>query len=342
MFVGGPAAVQLFYIISGFLISYILDNNAAYSSPLRFYISRLLRLYPIYAAVAFLTLLSYLIVKPNSFFDVYNSIPLSASLLLVISNLIIAGQDWVMFLSVNGGRLEFTSDYATSSPMLYEGLLVPQAWTLGVEFTFYAVAPLLAKRTVILIVVLLASIGVRLYLIQIGLGFKDPWCYRFFPSELAFFLAGIFSQRILLPVFKRYAVSVVPSAPSWAVFGLVMIVCCYPILPFHRSYLLFGSFVLLLPGTFMFQNQYEFDRKIGDLSYPIYICHYLVIWLIDMTAARIGLINRPILVATNLVGALGFALFLSGAIAKPIENFRTRFKTASSGDRSLLMALAKP
>lgn len=54
VFVGGRNAVQLFYMISGFLISYVIVEKKVYSRVINFYVNRYLRLYPIYIAVAFL------------------------------------------------------------------------------------------------------------------------------------------------------------------------------------------------------------------------------------------------------------------------------------------------
>ena len=49
-------------------------------------------------------------------------------------------------------------------------------------------------------------------------------------------------------------------------------------------------FAALLPLAFLFQARYRLDKAIGELSYPIYICHALVIlffgWLLDGASAR--------------------------------------------------------
>ena len=47
--VGGRLAVQLFYVISGFLISYVLTGTDRYQGATgHFYANRLLRLFPVY------------------------------------------------------------------------------------------------------------------------------------------------------------------------------------------------------------------------------------------------------------------------------------------------------
>jgi len=48
IFVGGRLAVELLYIISGFLISYVLLVANSYASIKAFYKHRILRLYPVY------------------------------------------------------------------------------------------------------------------------------------------------------------------------------------------------------------------------------------------------------------------------------------------------------
>ncbi|MFZ6693377.1 acyltransferase family protein [Undibacterium sp. SXout20W] len=56
LLVGGRNAVQLFYMISGFLISFVLIEQRAYLRMKTFYINRFLRLYPVYFVVALMTL----------------------------------------------------------------------------------------------------------------------------------------------------------------------------------------------------------------------------------------------------------------------------------------------
>ena len=54
-FVGARNAVQIFYIISGFLISYILVESKNYPNIKHFYFNRILRIYPIYYFVVFIS-----------------------------------------------------------------------------------------------------------------------------------------------------------------------------------------------------------------------------------------------------------------------------------------------
>src|SRR4051812_32294352 len=102
-FAGGRNAVQLFYVISGFLIAHVIRTNPAYRSPTRFYINRALRLYPIYFVVLLLTLL-VTVLKNLRYFDLYTQIPTGAVVWLVIANVFLFGQDWIMFAGVESGH----------------------------------------------------------------------------------------------------------------------------------------------------------------------------------------------------------------------------------------------
>ena len=193
---------SLFYIISGFLISYILNNDKNYDNPIRFYVNRILRLYPVYYVVAVLSLCAYAFIRPN-FFNLYQNIPFDAKALLVAANLLLFGQDWVMFSGIDEGHLVFLTDFRNSDFLLYQGLLVQQAWTLGVELSFYLIAPFVLRDKWKIVVLLIASLTLRIILIFNGIGLKDPWTFRFFPSELALFLIGALSQQWLLPFWDR-------------------------------------------------------------------------------------------------------------------------------------------
>src|SRR5579863_5256480 len=122
VFVGGRNAVQLFYIISGFLISYVLVESRSYSSVGRFYVNRYLRLYPIYVVVAAISLTSILVLKQPVFLSVYRRAPIDAICLLIFSNVFMFGQDWVMFSGVDHGRLGFSPDFQQNDIVLYPGL----------------------------------------------------------------------------------------------------------------------------------------------------------------------------------------------------------------------------
>jgi peptidoglycan/LPS O-acetylase OafA/YrhL len=323
--VGGRNAVQLFYMISGFLMSHILVTLNKYPQPMRFYASRWLRIYPLYYVVAFLALLAAFL-PGSTFFDTYRAIPLSAAIFLILANILIFGQDWIMFSGLKDGRLAFTADFHKSSPPLYKGLLIEQAWTLGVELTFYLLAPFILRNRKMIWSLLIGSILVRVLLFKAGLGREDPWTYRFFPSELVFFLAGALSNQIMLPwwngILKKSS-----RIPEIFSYGLAVFVVLYFVIPVSTAIkvpLLFLAAAGGLPLAFMHQDRSRFDRRLGELSYPIYIGHMLTIDLLDSAIGNVGAYD-PLLISLAHVGvAVIFAVLLNKYVGRRIETFRAR------------------
>ena len=333
MFVGGKNAVQLFYMISGFLISYILVERKAYPSIRSFYINRYLRLYPIYFVIAFISFLAFGIVsifgKDVDFFKVYNDAPYAANLLLIFSNATIFLQDWVMFAGVKSNQLVFSTDFRKSEVVLYPALLVPQAWTLGVELTFYLIAPFILSKQKILFLLLILSISLRIYLISIGLGNKDPWTYRFFPTELALFLLGALAHQFLLPLYiNMLSVKYIKKISSLATYALIFISLVFSFIPvseLFKTNTLFTLFLLLMPLTFIFQSNREWDKWIGNLSYPIYVCHILVINVITVFAKLIHF-DKLLICISSVIFSIVFAIFLNKFVGNPIESLRNKFR----------------
>lgn len=334
LFVGGRYAVQLFYMISGFLISYVLVEKKSYLSAQKFYTNRYLRLFPVYFFVALLTLgvcfLSLLSGKDPSFLSVYQKAPWTAQLLLIFSNVTLLFQDWIMFCGVENNQLVFTTNYLKSEVILWPGLLVPQAWTLGLELSFYLLAPFILPKRRLLLFLLIISIGVRGYLFVIGLGTQDPWNYRFFPAELALFIIGALSHQILFPFYKRALSSGhFIALSSLATFFLCVITSFFLYIPIRellKAPLLFLSFFLLLPFSFVFQSRHSWDRWIGDLSYPIYIGHMLIFQIGHALFDGFAGTHRSLFNFGCLVTIFLFAFLLKLFVADPIESLRNQFR----------------
>lgn len=320
--VGGENAVQLFYMISGFLIHHIINTNPVYQSVGTFYKSRAIRIYPAYWIVAAIALLVHVILE-DGFFSLYREMPITAAIILMFSNLALFAQDVVMFLGINGDQLHLTGNFRQSDILLYHALLVPQGWSLGVELCFYLLAPFIVRRACTLFYFLGISLAVKGALIYLGLGLVDPWSYRFFPAELSMFLLGALANRYLLPVWhKLHARWPLAHIVATGMFVAVMII--YWKAPGDEGWKkvgLFALFLAALPATFLFQNTCKLDRYVGEFSYPIYIVHLLVIVLLE-PLLRVAGISAAIPVALfNVLFSILAALLLD-RLVKPIESRR--------------------
>jgi peptidoglycan/LPS O-acetylase OafA/YrhL len=344
----GRQAVQVFYVISGFYMAMVLSTR--YSAARAFYASRFLRIFPPYGIALAATLLAsaaggllfgqWLMLAP------WAAHPLArnggAGLALVaLSNLTLFGQDWVMFLSHEAGaRLRFTANFWDDSHPLWHYLLVPQAWTVGLELTFYALAPFLNRlRGRWLALLALATFAARaLVAWRAGLS-HDPWNYRFFPFELGLFLFGMLGYRLYARVgapraSSRWRCRSLPSylagsaillALLWAHLRLVAlsqrllgpeagVIATYPL------------WIVGVPLLFFAFGAQRHDRVLGELSYPIYLLHFLVLTLVALAFRHLGLPCG--VTAASALACLLLAAAMYRAVVVPLDRRRHVFASA--------------
>ena len=327
--IDGVIAVESFYIISGFLMTLILTQK--YHSYDVFIINRILRLYPAYLCVLFLSviisMISYIITSNGmllqQWIENFYYLDIKTILILLFTNFLIIGQDIILFLGINEeGSLFFTPDFWQVNLPAWKFLLVPQAWTISIELVFYLIAPFLVNwKTRSLAVLFMASFGLRMYFYTyLGLS-GDPWNYRFLPFELIFFILGILSFRLYLK-FKELNVDF-RNLNKFS--GLLFIsILLFNVIPFDNIIKMIFIYVLILftlPLLFNQSNQSSFDKKIGDYSYPIYIGHYLVISVLTALSLT-GIIWSSLFGVISIISAIAFAAFLLRFIEQPVDKVR--------------------
>jgi len=220
-----------------------------------------------------------------------------------------------MFLGLEQGSLFLTNNYAAApEPHVYKLLLIPQAWSLSVELAFYLLVPCLVWSGIRAVAVaFLSSLLLRLYLVRNGYSF-DPWNYRFFPAELASFLAGtlacMVSQRSGLVSRLGGWRSLLAAAYAALLATSPFVSDTYEATP--RATLLLAT-ALVLPVLFQLTSRSRIDRFMGELSYPVYLLHILIIWAcIDFGLPR----------SYSFIGALIVALPLYLFVMLPIDRLR--------------------
>lgn len=319
----GWASVPAFYIASGFLITLVLRERYHERFWL-FYTNRALRIFPLY----WVTLLLFLAVNwlvaggylpgPHEHTGT-NAIywwrqhdselgPL-AMIMMIFSNVAIFGQDWMLFI----GKWPhiFTRD-----SFYHFFMYVGPAWTIEVEFVFYAIAPFVVLRHVKwTIAVLTASLLARLIAVT-ALGFSAySNAYDFPPFEMAFFMGGSLAYRAY--AYLRSQKSEWIATYSYAATLLIALLSIlYLFIPVARPIYLVTA-CACLPGIVLLGRRNPFDNFLGELSYPIYLLHPIfTIFVIPGT----GLSPEIIAVA----GTVSLSAFLVLAIDRPLEVFRHR------------------
>jgi peptidoglycan/LPS O-acetylase OafA/YrhL len=316
--VGGRGAVECFFVISGFYMSLVIRTKYGLSGSLgeqwrTFVAARFLRIYPAYGLVLVVSAVFAVIFGLSSLSEHPIKVSLAPlSLLAVVAaNLTALGLDLVTFCGVtDSGHLVLARSFTTYPHDGYHYLLVPQGWTLSLELYFYLLAPLLLR------------LRTRPLLCLIGLGFAgkilvlatsipdEPWSYRFFPIELSLFALGALVERHR----RRFIVNSVPL-PAYGVAVLAVVVG-YQWVDRHATAIVALPVVVavLLPGVFAGTSRSRFDRLLGELSYPVYLVHHVLIGLllrlhITSTVAAVGL-------------ALACAFLLNRYFEIPVERAR--------------------
>jgi len=320
-FIGGHVAVQTFLIISGFYMSLILAQKYKECSVFVFYTNRLLRLFPTYLVVLLVSLVALCVFDVGLFTDANRLEKVfTRSLFMAVfyfwTNIAIVGQDILFLLGIDAESYSFYWDpNGMASLKGYYYILVPQAWSLSMELYFYLLAPFILRLRVDWIAfIFVLSLGLRLLIVSKGPEY-DLLARRCFPAELCLFLLGSLSYFLfgLIRGHKnKYSLGLI----SWTT--LVAVLIFYE--QIDKSYALillaFASFVSI-PFIFDLSRKNRIDRFLGNMSYPIYMVHFLII------AALEGYMEEySLFVLLPLVFSASLLLYYG--IETPIDCWRQR------------------
>jgi peptidoglycan/LPS O-acetylase OafA/YrhL len=323
----GPLAVEVFFSISGFYMSLILTRK--YRDRTTFYVNRFLRLYPVYFAVSLCTwawlffVWMYLGRPPSQAWpDAYQQMSRWQSVLFVISNWTMVGLDIPMLLqfSADNGFTLLHDPLPDGTKYVAAVLTILPAWSIGLEIWFYLIAPfLVALRS--RWIVLIAALSVSLRIVTMTkFGFVTSF---FFPAQLCFFLVGMLLHR----AYAATSIGNLDRRVGCAVLtvALALFVLFNRIPAPFATYVIYGTFIPAIPILFALTRNSRFDVSLGNLSYPIFIVHTLILSMVSSMFHHVyGDVNRNIiaLVAIGVVVVVSAILYF--LIEKPIDEIRQR------------------
>jgi peptidoglycan/LPS O-acetylase OafA/YrhL len=338
----GGQAVQIFFVISGFYMALI---STKYASRAEFYASRFLRIFIPYWVVFGIVLIAsastgllfgeWLALKPyisytsaqNGFLGVFFT---------ALTNITLFFQDWVLFFKHDSGEaFAFTYNFWESKNALWHYLIVPQAWSIGVELTFYSLVPFLTRLSNKWVLTLISISLVLRGVAYVVLGLRgDPWSDRFFPFEIALFLFGILGFRVYMSMKNRFRLHrfVITNIKQYAIFSAGLVIFFYLAAIGSGfcgkligkdcanlfSYMVWAG---VIPFLFCLSHKSSLDRYIGDLSFPIYLVHWFVASIARIIIDAIG-ISGPWLGRICALGSIVAAVALMKFIITPFENRR--------------------
>lgn len=338
--VDGQSSVEAFYAISGFYMALVLNEKYKTAESNRlFWRNRALRIFPVYWTVCGLTLVAglalFTLSKGRSALPIHeylnnvasghSALNLGVVLYTFAANALILGQEAALFfrLDTHTGAVHYAPNLLVKSELtpLYRFMLIVPAWTLSLELMFYILAPFLvrAHKAKWLISAFVFSCLVRFLLWKNGLS-EHPWRYMFFPAELVFFLGGAalyFSKGWTQssPHFQKLAVPITVAVLAFTMFYGIL-----PSLNEWKAPLYLACAIFSIPALFAFSSRFKWDRAIGELSFPIYICHTLVLHCIEASFVPRALQNPWV----TVVASIALAILLNRFVAVPVERRRQK------------------
>ncbi|MDQ7058483.1 MAG: acyltransferase [Ghiorsea sp.] len=309
----GGYAVFAFYMLSGYLMTMIMQRTYGYSvqGVAAYLFNRFLRIYPMYWLAGLMTLL-LIYSLGESYVSTYHKAMLYPTAWTdIIKNV------FLLF------------------PNLETVRLVPPAWALTVELCFYILIALgLSKNIKVALVWLVLSV---IYHVVAWFAGWDRY-FSVFAASLPFALGSVlyfYRDRLLKQCFGRTQ-DLSPYLPLLLL--LLMAINWYIGFLLTRSHeLFFYTNILLCALMLLVLSSYKTlpwlskkaDAYWGDFSYPIYLIHYQVALVVMYAMQQLGIdVSRP---GVGLMWATIPAVFLVAwllviGVERPIERLRSKVK----------------
>ncbi len=253
---------------------------------------------------------------------------------VVFENLGLLGQEmlfWFTFTPATELRFDASGALPTEQISLaWQLIFIPQAWSLSMELLFYALAPFLVRLgNRALIAIAAASISLRVAGLWLPVDYAI-WQGRLFPTALFLFVLGMLAQRSL-PLVTRLA-------PRWGLLATAVMLAIIITLPKYQlavessRWLMYAVITLGTPLAFNAFRHNAVDRWIGELSYPMYLTHLMIIGLVLH-------FEPPYPVWIAIGGTLLLSIALRYLLEMPID--RRRQARATSSRQSPVVAMPR-
>lgn len=319
----GHYAVHGFFILSGYLMTYIMINSYGYSlQGIRsFAINRFLRLYPSYWFVLIITLVAILVFGENNSSGYRDFIYFPDSFLSTFQNI---------------SLLYFDIFPGTVSPRLS-----PPTWALTIEILFYLLIALgISRSKKITTLWFMASLAYMAssHILNLGYGYRygiviagtlpfsvGAMIFHYYQNPRLSFIKNLqphivfvlFFVFVLNSRFADICERIGFTEPAISVF-------------FYANYIINSIIIIMLIDCKLPLISKDLDNKIGNFSYPIYLIHWQAGFIATMIIWGEPVRGLNVQGLASLVLALVICVLTSLLIVRyidlPIERLRRKVK----------------
>jgi peptidoglycan/LPS O-acetylase OafA/YrhL len=311
---GGKLGVQFFFILSGFLITYLLieeTKNQGKVKIFKFYLRRIFRIWPLY----YITLIVAIFVLPQIFSEIkIQNINISFYFLFLIN-------------------LDFIYN------LIPDYNLITSHWSICIEEQFYLFWPLIFLiRKYYIFVFFLIFIFSLIFLYSNENGIVQ-YFHTF--SNIRFMAFGgiiayIFSQKknFVLILFSKLNILITTSI---YLFSLLIILFQNKLtVDYHVSFIVielitifFFSFVILEQisneNSFFKFGKSKALNFLGEISYSIYLVHPFVIYFAVIFFPKFNIYNDLIFILLTLLFIIAMSYLAYFIIEKPFLKLKNKF-----------------
>ncbi len=251
----GVFAVVCFFMLAGFVVTGLFDKFFYQGKIyyLKFYLERFLRIFPQYLFILVLTVVFLL-------YSQYSNIELDG--VNMFSNLTIFPLNFVSLIDIQ--------------------ILIPPAWSLGIELKAYLLLPFIVYFKPVKVIVAILSLMVFLLAI-FGIIDTDLFSFNTTPGVLFLFVIGV-------SIYNTTRMNKNPGLfdVCFPIFVYILMALLVVAVGMHKKLLLtdlmeIGLGVMLGFPIIVYiaksNVKIPFDSLFGDLSYGLFLSHFLVIYM---------------------------------------------------------------
>jgi peptidoglycan/LPS O-acetylase OafA/YrhL len=306
----GPTAVVGFLLLSGYFAAYSFNKKTKQKNIWRYYLKRIVRIYPTYIIILGFTIILFLLFPKNlTLFGPIMSLP---------NDLL----DWLKNISIIGLGPVFGSELNSTR-------IIPSAWYLHTILIFYILAPLIYKKRIFVYLWFFASLSIAIYYYFTNASF-ELMHYSFQSASLSLSLGSLiyyFTQSLdgknkVLKLINNYYDLILSTLIFIFIINFLLSFFVNRIINSQYIYILIFSILIILLKYKSFPKWSKVDYWLGKISYPMFLLHLPIgalmcfllfnnnisyftsperVWLFFVSLPLINILSFAVVGVTNLL-----------------------------------------